>query len=270
MPPAAPPVELDSVMENVTESDGMKWFMIIISRISELGMIFGGIPPFIPQYMKLKQSGNAEGFSLYVCFTLIMANVLRIMFWTLKHFETPLLLQSFVMIFTMILLVYAYVKAKSPSEKKDTGNSFQDLFDKELFWQWSHFSSYVYCILLISSLLSLITFIFQSSSIYTETIGFLSVFVEACLGLPQFIRNFKNRSTTGMSVMMVMMWTSGDTFKFFYFLMRDSPMQFSICALLQISLDIAILAQVCYYSSLSKPLTKILPSQLAGLRHTVE
>lgn len=43
-----------------------------------------------------------------------------------------------------------------------------------------------------------------------ETMGFLAVFVEAMLGAPQFARNIKNKSTFGMSIHMVVMWTIGE------------------------------------------------------------
>ena len=44
------------------------------------------------------------------------------------------------------------------------------------------------------------------------------------------------------------MWTSGDIFKTIYFFVRHAPVQFWLCGLLQISIDIAILGQVILYS----------------------
>jgi hypothetical protein len=94
------------------------------------------------------------------------------------------------------------------------------------------------------------------------------VFFEALLGTPQFLRNFRLKSTEGMSVKMVnilfelksnsiffliylkvLMWTSGDIFKTVYFIVRNAPLQFSLCGLLQISIDLAILCQVMLYSN---------------------
>lgn len=49
------------------------------------------------------------------------------------------------------------------------------------------------------------------------------------------------------SIKMVLMWTSGDTFKTGYFLLTQAPMQFWICGLLQVCVDFAILFQVYYY-----------------------
>jgi len=49
------------------------------------------------------------------------------------------------------------------------------------------------------------------------------------------------------SVHMVMMWTSGDVFKSTYFVANRAPVQFWICGILQVCLDVAILIQVWYY-----------------------
>ena len=46
---------------------------------------------------------------------------------------------------------------------------------------------------------------------------------------------------------MVLMWTSGDLFKTTYFILRNSPSQFWLCGILQVSLDISVLFQVYLY-----------------------
>ena len=46
---------------------------------------------------------------------------------------------------------------------------------------------------------------------------------------------------------MVLCWTSGDTFKTVYFITRQSPLQFWMCGIIQIIIDIAILSQVFLY-----------------------
>ncbi len=60
------------------------------------------------------------------------------------------------------------------------------------------------------------------------------------------------------SIKMVLMWTSGDTFKTGYFLLTQAPVQFWICGLLQVCVDFAILFQVYYYSRYpQKPISHI-------------
>lgn len=50
-----------------------------------------------------------------------------------------------------------------------------------------------------------------------------------------------------MSVEMVIMWLSGDLFKTLYFILRNEPVQFIVCGLIQVSVDILILIQVFWY-----------------------
>lgn len=47
---------------------------------------------------------------------------------------------------------------------------------------------------------------------------------------------------------MVLMWTSGDTFKTAYFLLNGAPLQFSACGLLQVLVDLAILGQAYVFT----------------------
>lgn len=62
----------DSWVEN------LKWGL---GGTSALAMMFGGVVPYIPQYLEIKRTENTEGFSLYVCLVLLIANTLRILFW---------------------------------------------------------------------------------------------------------------------------------------------------------------------------------------------
>lgn len=49
-------------------------------------MVLGSVVPYLPQYIQIKQSQNTEGFSPYVCLTLLVANILRIDFWFVAEF----------------------------------------------------------------------------------------------------------------------------------------------------------------------------------------
>lgn len=114
-----------------------------------------------------------------------------------------------------------------------------------------------------------ITYLMLSVTWFMEAVGFCAVFTEAMLGeylqnhnkcafieilrklkliylgAPQFLRNFKNKSTYGMSIQMVIMWTLGDMFKTGYFIVRESPTQFWICGTLQVSEQILLINCVC-------------------------
>ena len=58
------------------------------------------------------------------------------------------------------------------------------------------------------------------------------------------------RSTYGMSLQMVIMWTCGDVFKTSYFYLRNTPPQFFICGALQVE-DCVKIDRI--YSTTSQP-----------------
>jgi len=52
-------------------------------------------------------------------------------------------------------------------------------------------------------------------------------------------------------------WVGGDAFKTAYFFLKGSSLQFKVCAIFQLSVDIAIVAQRLYYGSEPPPTTEL-------------
>ncbi|KAI1728674.1 transmembrane protein domain-containing protein [Ditylenchus destructor] len=71
---------------------------MILLVFSASFMVIGGAIPYVFQYIEIHKRKSALGFSLLVCLALCVANILRILFWFGKRFETTLLVQSVVMI----------------------------------------------------------------------------------------------------------------------------------------------------------------------------
>ncbi|PIK42077.1 putative PQ-loop repeat-containing protein 1 [Apostichopus japonicus] len=209
-------------------------------------MMFGGIVPFIPQYMEIKRTDNGEGFSTHVCLVLLAASTLRILFWFGHPFELPLLAQSIIMFVTMMALIRLCTNVRALNEISTVKRVFID-FDQRYFWKWSRFIDFCQFMLVFCLISGLVTYVFINNVYFIEVLGFLAVFIEALLGAPQFYRNYQNLSTQGMSVQMVCFWLSGDTFKTGYFIVKEAPLQFTLCGALQVIIDLSILAQVFYY-----------------------
>ncbi|XP_061109460.1 solute carrier family 66 member 2 [Conger conger] len=219
----------------------------LVSWVAAGAMVFGGVVPYIPQYRDIRRTQNAEGFSAYVCLVLLVANILRILFRFGRYFETPLLWQSIIMIITMLIMLNLCTNVRVAAELNTKRRSFIDL-DWSHFWLWSRFVDYLQCVLSFTAVAAYVTYLLLDSVLFVETLGFLAVFTEAMLGVPQLYCNYQNKSTEGMSIKMVCMWMSGDTFKTGYFLVTQAPVQFWTCGLLQVCVDLAILFQVYYYS----------------------
>ncbi|XP_049607611.1 solute carrier family 66 member 2 isoform X1 [Syngnathus scovelli] len=251
-------------MEDEAFAQIVSVFNWLVSWVAAGAMMFGGVVPYIPQYRDIRRTQNAEGFSTYVCLVLLVANILRILFRFGHYFETLLLWQSIIMIATMLAMLNLCTNVRVNAELNTKRRSFlaSEIKDEEVripkrlfldfdwnyFWSWSRFLDYVQCVAAFTLTAAYVTYVLLDSAVYVETLGFLAVFCEAMLGTPQLYCNYQNKSTEGMSVKMVLMWTSGDTFKTGYFLVTQAPVQFWTCGMLQVLVDFAILFQVFYYS----------------------
>ncbi|RWS07267.1 PQ-loop repeat-containing protein 1-like protein [Dinothrombium tinctorium] len=243
-------------------------FKEFLSHSASVAIIFGGVLPYIPQYIEIKRTENADGFSTYVCLVLLLANTMRILFWFGRYFELPLLIQSVVMNIAMLTIIELCVRVRNRSIIVPQKNRFflgmshlHDSFsqtscfsqfffpdlDPKYFWNWTDFISYIECVITFTVLLGALTYYFLDSPLYVEAIGFLALFTEAMLGAPQLVKNCKNKSTVGMSKKMVILWTGGDLFKTSYFVARNAPIQFLACGILQVIIDLLIILQVIFY-----------------------
>jgi len=56
-------------------------------------IIFGGVLGYIPQYMTMRKNRTSEGFSKWVCLVLLASNIVRLLFWLGRKFDTALVYQ---------------------------------------------------------------------------------------------------------------------------------------------------------------------------------
>lgn len=103
----------NDIASNMSSEYLMAQLSQIVSAIASGFMIFGGVVPYIPQYRMISRSRNATGFSTLVCLALLVANILRILFWFGHPFELPLLVQSVIMILCMLVMLELCVRVKA-------------------------------------------------------------------------------------------------------------------------------------------------------------
>ncbi|XP_047382254.1 solute carrier family 66 member 2 isoform X3 [Sciurus carolinensis] len=110
------------------EAEGLDWLLVPLHRLVSWGaaaaMVFGGVVPYIPQYRDIRRTQNADGFSTHVCLVLLVANILRILFWFGRRFESPLLWQSVVMTLTMLLMLKLCTEVRVANELNLKRRSF--------------------------------------------------------------------------------------------------------------------------------------------------
>ena len=71
-------------------------------------------------------------------------------------------------------------------------------FNLQHFWNWTQFRDYCQFILCISVLGFAATYLLRQVTVFIELLGFASLMTEAMLGVPQFWKNFQNKSVQGM------------------------------------------------------------------------
>jgi hypothetical protein len=79
-----------------------------------------------------------------------------------------------------------------------TASTFLDGHLYSHFWAWHDLGSYIIVLLMFSCTASLVTALFVGWPLYVDTIGLISLLVEANLGTAQLIRNYRRKSTLGM------------------------------------------------------------------------
>ncbi|KHJ98954.1 PQ loop repeat protein [Oesophagostomum dentatum] len=119
------------------------------------------------------------------------------------------------------------------------------------FWAWHDLTSFLLALFAFTTFWSILTSILIRFQWYVEALGMVSLLVEASLGAPQLIRNWQRKSTQGMSIPMVLAWLCGDLAKTGYFVATGSPLQFWVCAILQVSCLVFIKAFVKLFPLLS-------------------
>eukprot|EP01080_Neovahlkampfia_damariscottae_P008989 gene8989-1088_t len=204
-------------------------------------MVFSPVIGYIDQYKNIKQSKNSKSFSTLVSLILFLSNTLRIFFWYGKRFEIVMLYQSIVMIICQFFMIHICTSFPSDDFR---GNS---LFDLKNFWKWKSFFIYLQFFGILFVSLSLLSSVFIEYSFYVELLGSFSLLIESLLGLPQAIKNFKMKSTKGLSIVLIGTWFVGDLFKTIYFSFNGLPIQFIICGVTQIIMDTLILYQMFIY-----------------------
>jgi hypothetical protein len=56
---------------------------------------------------------------------------------------------------------------------------------------------------------------------------------------------------------MILGWTGGDTLKTWYFVLKGEPLQFLLCGLVQVTIDLMILLQIQFYGKTGKGVVTI-------------
>lgn len=209
-------------------------------------MVAGVVWPYIPQARVIMQTKNTQGFSLMTSLVVILSGTLRCFFWLGRHFDNTLLVQAIVSVITQMVMVVIIVRingqARAPGDKRP----LKTLSDLEIssFWVWEDVNSYLHFEFIFIMFLLMLQVAFGSFGWFVEVLGTLALGIEALLPVPQAVRNFRNKSTAGLSSVLVISWLVGDAIKTVWAFSKDAPTQFLLCGMFQLSVDIILFIQL--------------------------
>ena len=185
--------------------------------------------------MKFKQTKSTKGFAKFLCFLLLLANILRIFFWLGKKYPLPLLYQAIVVVISQIYLIHVYLEYQEDlpikTEKSLTEHiiNWKETLNPKKIWNWNDEIDYYKFIFFLFFIFSVMCFIVGvKNTKFYDVIGTISVSCETFIELPQIKENCITKNTKNISGTMVFMWFIGDLFKTTYNILYKSPMQMII------------------------------------------
>ena len=93
------------------------------------------------------------------------------------------------------------MSVKTSKEKVDKENILHRVINSDQvrnFWFWEEFHAYAKFLVGFAFLMFFVTLIFGEYPVYQKSIGFSSGAIEAMLGVPQFLLNYKRKNTSGL------------------------------------------------------------------------
>ena len=111
------------------------------------------------------------------------------------------------------------------------------------FWQWRPQRPYWEFLMYFFLSCSALQLLLGSSSIFIVLQGYFALGIEALLPIPQVLQNQRTKSCHGFRLSVLASWILGDVMKqIFFFTAEHIQLQFKLCALFQMGMDIFL----CY------------------------
>ncbi|KAJ4460424.1 putative PQ-loop protein [Paratrimastix pyriformis] len=206
------------------------------------GYIISSVFAFGPQIWYMLKTKKSAGFSRFVCLAIMLASMLRVVFWHGKRFAIVFLYQSFAqhIVQTILLLLSLHYQPQPSEDQKFRWKSFWPNF-----WGWPKTPSpYFLFLLCFFSVAILATTLFGDTFWWYDGVGAVSLLLESSCTTPQLVHTARSRSLEGLSPLLVLGWVGGDAFKLFFYMLRTPPLQFFLCGTFQLLCDSALLALV--------------------------
>lgn len=212
-------------------------------------MIFGPSLAYVPQYRAIQAlpTTTVSTFSTYTCLVLLVSNLLRIVFWIGKRFDSVYLWQSIFQVLAQLWMLELCVSRRDSlphaSATQRIRKAASVFWKPKLFWRWQYFEPYMMWLVSFHVMVLLIFYASGANPVFVEVIGFVALTSESMLGCPQVLANHQGQSSAGLGNTLLITWIAGDAFKTWFFLSSSAPLQFVVCGIVQLTVDAVLVFQ---------------------------
>ena len=246
----------------------------ILTQLMEFGMdvamISAPLLTYFFQINKFLQTHSSKGFSKFICLLLFLGNIFRIFFWFGTHFKKTLLYQSIGIVIFQVILIHLCVKYQDNSLISRSNNityekpliyyltNWKKTLEPKKIWKWTKEIEYYKFMSLIGLILLIFEIFIGKYKIYYNLLGVFSAFFESMTCVPQAVNNCQTKNTRNISFQMIFFWFLGDSFRLYYNIRFKSPLQMIIGISFQVTLDLIVCAQICFYNKRNLGESKII------------
>ncbi len=170
----------------------MEYISDIFNTGFEIFLLVSPIAVYLPQYLMMRRTKTVGSFSPLVCYILIVASLLRVIFWFGNKFNIFVFFQAVVMLIVQNFVLKKFFEVESLVELNPK------LSDTTPNMVATTKMNYVLTKIAVGYMCYFVLFMLFKSPWFVELTGFLSATVEACLPLPQFWSNMRRKSVEGL------------------------------------------------------------------------
>ncbi|CAG8532272.1 3077_t:CDS:2, partial [Dentiscutata heterogama] len=96
--------------------------------------------------------------------------------------------------------------------------------------------------------LEVLSIFFNEQPWFVEALEYVALGIESTLPMSQGWQNFKQQSVEGFSILVLLTWFGSDSFKTYYYISTNAPLQFPVCGLIELSVDTIIVLQFIIFN----------------------
>ena len=249
------------ILRNLSVAKKKSILTVLMDFGMDVAMISAPLLTYLFQINKFLQTHSSKGFSKFICLLLFLGNIFRIFFWFGTHFKKTLLYQSIGIVIFQVILIHLCVKYQDITLISQSNNityerpliyyltNWKKTLEPKKIWKWTKEIEYYKFMSLIS---------IGKYKIYYNLLGVFSAFFESMTCVPQAVNNCQTKNTRNVSFQMIFFWFLGDSFRLYYNIRFKSPIQMIIGISIQVTLDIIVCAQICFYNKRSMGESKII------------